>query len=175
MGGGGGGGGGGVGGLKRGDEKWFRGEVSTTSGGIIVSPLNHVEEAPPVGFNLPSSGTTNRVRRVRSGNSNGHANTNIDKVNNAINATLLAKPDPSTFGKPGRGGKPKVLLFVVVRSKYSNTALRDAVRRTWLSVNDTGLAYRFFVDKHSTCEEEAALHGKHFDNYVKILFNEGWV
>ena len=55
---------------------------------------------------------------------------------------------------------PRALLFVVVRSKDSNTKLRAMLRRTWLSVDVMGLgdklAYRFFVDRAGCCQDEMA-------------------
>jgi hypothetical protein len=44
---------------------------------------------------------------------------------------------------------PKVLLFIIVRSKDSNKNYRDAARATWLSKEALGedATYRFFVDK----------------------------
>ena len=59
-----------------------------------------------------------------------------------------------------RGKLPRVLLFIIVRSKDTNTRYRSAARSTWLS--STGLVspelaqYRFFVDKVGCCAEEAA-------------------
>ena len=70
----------------------------------------------------------------------------------------MGRDDPSWSLKD----LPKALLFVVVRSKDTNTDLRDMVRRTWLSVKASGLQgkldYRFFVDKANCCSEEQAKH-----------------
>lgn len=49
-------------------------------------------------------------------------------------------------------------LFLVVRSKSTNTALRETLRRTWLAPRP-GLGYRFFADTTGCCAAEMAAHG----------------
>ena len=55
-------------------------------------------------------------------------------------------------------GEEELVVFLVVRSKGSNGALRSVLRRTWLS-GTPGLGYRFFSDSTGCCAEEAAAQG----------------
>lgn len=76
----------------------------------------------------------------------------------ALVTTPASVQQYASFAPPE--GRPKPLLFVVVRSKDTNTALRATVRRTWLNLKEMGLedklAYRFFIDRHGCCREELA-------------------
>ena len=53
------------------------------------------------------------------------------------------------------------VVFLVVRSKSSNTALRSVLRSTWLSGSggSSGFGYRFFSDETGCCGDEIEAHG----------------